>query len=59
MGIVIEEVDETLFWLEIIQTKCWSDSSYIETIIKEADELTAIFVSSLKTVKSRMSNPKS
>ena len=55
MGIVIEEADETLFWLEIIQLKRWIDFEALVSIIKEANELTSIFVSSAKTVKERVS----
>jgi four helix bundle protein len=54
MNIVLEEADETLFWLEIIKEKNWSDKSELETILKEGNELTAIFVSSLKTVNNRI-----
>jgi four helix bundle protein len=54
MNIVLEESDETLFWLEIIKEKDWSDKSELEMILKEGNELTAIFVSSLKTVNRRI-----
>lgn len=54
MEIVLEEADETLFWLEIIAEKQWIEKSVIDETWKEGNELTAIFVSSLKTVKSRM-----
>ncbi|MNL44599.1 hypothetical protein D3C87_1671850 [compost metagenome] len=55
MEIVLEEADETLFWLEIIAEKKWMDKSIIASLWKEGNELTAIFVSSLKTVKSKIS----
>ena len=54
MNIVLEEADETLFWLEIIIEKMWVDKSELEIIWKEGNELTAIFVSSLKTVNNRI-----
>ncbi|MDX6183809.1 four helix bundle protein [Flavobacterium sp. Fl-33] len=54
MNIVLEEADETLFWLEIIKEKDWSDKSELEIIWKEGNQLTAIFVSSLKTVNNRI-----
>jgi four helix bundle protein len=54
MNIVLEESDETLFWLEIIKEKMWIAKSELETIWKEGNELTAIFVSSLKTVNNRI-----
>jgi len=54
MEIVLEEADETLFWLEIIIDKTWLDRKITEPVWKEGNELTAIFVSSLKTVKSKL-----
>lgn len=51
MNIVLEESDECCFWLEIIQRKKWSN---VDLLLKEANELTAIFVTSLKTVNSRL-----
>ncbi|MDH4403205.1 MAG: four helix bundle protein [Flavobacterium sp.] len=58
MSIVIEESDETLFWLEIILEKEWLNKSQIDIIWKEGNELTAIFVSSMKTIKDRVNNSK-
>ncbi|HYD92364.1 MAG TPA: four helix bundle protein [Flavobacterium sp.] len=55
MEIVLEEADETLFWLEIISEKEWLEKELLQPILKEANELTAIFASSLKTVKSKTS----
>ena len=55
MEIVLEEADETLFWLEIISEKQWLENELLNPILKETNELTAIFVSSLKTVKSKTS----
>jgi four helix bundle protein len=56
MTIVAEEADETLFWLEIILEKQWCNKPEVDSIWKEGNELTAIFVSSLKTIKSKTSN---
>jgi len=56
MNIVLEEADETLFWLEVIKEKLWMSKTELETIWKEGNELTAIFVSSLKTVNKRMNS---
>ena len=55
VGVVIEEVDETLFWLEIIQAKSRVDNTNLAPILIEANELTSIFVSSVKTIKQRIS----
>jgi four helix bundle protein len=54
LSIVLEESDETLYWLEIIQEMNWLPSESLTPLITEANELTAIFVSSLKTVKERI-----
>ena len=54
MNIVLEEADETLFWLEIIIEKEWINKSDVEAIWNEGNELTAIFVSSLKTINNRI-----
>lgn len=51
MNIVLEEIDECCYWLEIIEQKKWAK---IDLILKEANELTAIVVTSLKTIKKRL-----
>jgi len=56
MSIVIEESDETMFWLEIVYEKQWIEKSEVDIIWKEGNELTAIFVSSMKTIKDRINN---
>lgn len=54
LKIVDEEADESLFWLEFIkdlELKC--NEQELEKLIKEADELTAIFSSAIKTIKAK------
>lgn len=51
MGIAEEEADETLFWLELMLDSKLVTRQRAERLLKEADELTAIFVASLKTAK--------
>jgi four helix bundle protein len=53
MGIVLEEADETLFWLELIQEMDIMDTGTLKPIMKENDEIIAIVVSSIKTAKNR------
>ena len=55
--IVEEECDETLFWLELIVEAELLNKEKVHSILKEADELTAIFTASGKTA--RLNNPKS
>jgi four helix bundle protein len=51
IGVVLEEADESLFWLEII-AECGYDKGspsatrLVQDLLKEADELVAIFVAS-------------
>jgi len=47
--IVEEEADETLYWLELILESKVLTGVLVEKLIKEADELTAIFTSISKT----------
>ena len=54
MNIVLEEADETLFWIEIIMAKQLVLKPELEVIWKEGNELTAIFVSALKTINNRV-----
>jgi four helix bundle protein len=51
LGVVEEEADETLFWLEVAVEANLVAGNRAQTLLKEADELTAIFVSSLKSAK--------
>jgi len=53
INIVLEEVDETLFWLEVIKAKKWVQDGRLDKLLKEADELTAIFVSTLITMNKK------
>jgi len=49
-----QEADETLFWLEIIKSKKWIKNVTLDILIKEANELTAIFVSTLKAMNKKI-----
>lgn len=51
LAIVEEECDETLYWLELIQEAKLVNFEKIESMQKEADELTAIIVASIKTAR--------
>jgi len=53
LGIVLEEADETLFWLELIVETKILRPELVAALMKEADELVAIFVSSLNKAKGR------
>jgi four helix bundle protein len=49
--IVLEECDESLFWLEVIIEAELSTAEILHLLKKEALELTQIFSSSRKTIK--------
>ncbi|MHA7130307.1 four helix bundle protein [Algoriphagus namhaensis] len=56
LGIVVEEADEKLYWLEIIVDSELATKEMITPLWKEGNELTAIFVSMLKTAKLNRDN---
>ncbi len=58
MNIVLEEVDETLFWLEIIQERNLLKNDKIKSAILEANELVSIFVTIIKNTRKRIENEK-
>ena len=51
LGIVEEEADETLFWLEMIEDAELLPASRLEALKTEANEIVAITVTSIKTAK--------
>jgi four helix bundle protein len=65
LAIVEEESDETLFWLELIVESNLVKEEHLKELIKEADELIAIFTAAGKTakanknLKSSIKSPKS
>ena len=54
--IVLEESDETIYWLEIIQNTQLSKDKSLPMLIKEANELTSIFAATTKTAKSNLTS---
>ena len=51
LAIVIEETDESAFWLEFIIDEQLMEKSKVAPLSQEADELTAIFVASQRTAR--------
>ena len=51
MGVVLEEADETVFWLELLTETGVLSEERTRDLLKEANELTAVFVASLRTSK--------
>lgn len=52
LGTVVEEMDETVFWLDLITAAAIMPNQRMKALQSEADELLAIFVASQLTVKS-------
>lgn len=53
MGIVEEEADESLYWMELLIEAGIVKSEKLEALMKEVDELLAISVASINTAKKR------
>lgn len=51
LEIVIEEADESMYWLEVITEAKLIAANITEPLLKEANELVSIFVATVKTVK--------
>jgi len=51
LSIVLEEADESHFWLDFIIDEDLLKRKLVNPLLKEAEELTAIFVSSRKTAR--------
>ncbi len=51
IGIVAEEADESVLWLELLEESGTLPSQRLQEILKEARELAAIFSASQKTAK--------
>ena len=52
IGIVEQEADETMYWLELLEEMNLIDPQQSSPLRKECDELLAIFVATGKTTKS-------
>jgi four helix bundle protein len=53
-GISLEEADECSYWLELLQEAGIVPAEKLKDLMKEADELTAIFTASIKTAKTHL-----
>ncbi len=53
LSIVLEEVDESNFWLDFIIDEQLLGEERVLPLLNEAEQLTAIFISSRKTARSR------
>ena len=53
ISIVLDEADETAFWLEFIIDENLLKETLVKPLLHEAEELTAIFASSRKTASTK------
>ena len=51
LGVVLEEADETVFWLELLQEGTIFPAGKLRDLLQEANELVSIFVSSVRTAR--------
>lgn len=51
LGIVLEETDESLFWIDLLIDTGIASIDEVRPLRREANELVCIFVASLKTAK--------
>ena len=53
MGVVEEELDESIYWIELLVESGILKSTTVEFLVKEANELLSITVASINTAKRR------
>lgn len=49
----LQELDETAYWLELLKDSGISNTEKLTPLLRETDELTAIFVTIVKKVKNK------
>ena len=57
IGVVLEEADESLFWLELATRTELVPEGTLHAVAQEADELVAIFVATRCTARMRLAKP--
>jgi len=55
IGIVVEEIDETIFWIELMADTEIFKKERLKDLVTKANELLAIFAASQRTARSSMS----
>jgi four helix bundle protein len=51
LGVVLEEADETAFWLDLMKEADVFPEEKLQDIVRESRELASIFVASVRTAK--------
>ena len=57
MGIVEEEADESLYWIELLVAANLVDEQRVQNLLDETNELLAIIVTSIRTARRNRANP--
>lgn len=58
LGVMQEEGDETIFWLELLGDTGIIDSARLHSLIEEANQLTAIATAARKTTEQKLHSRK-
>lgn len=58
LGVVVEEVDESAFWMELIVEGGVMPAKRVEKLLQEANELVAITAKARKTAANKAQRPK-
>ena len=59
MGIVEEEADECVYWMDLLEASGRLTAKQVQTTVQEAGELTAISVASIRTARRTAAEAKS
>jgi len=59
LGIVEEEADESLYWMELLIEAGLVSQARMIDLMTETNEIVAMIVASIKTLRQKQSNPKS
>ncbi|MHB8652982.1 MAG: four helix bundle protein [Terriglobia bacterium] len=51
IGVVVEEIDESIFWLELLGETAIVEQGRLQSLLAEANELLAIFAASQHTAR--------
>lgn len=57
LGVVEQELDETIMWLELLTETNIVSESKLSDLMDESDQLIRIFVTSIKNTKQRIKRP--
>ena len=53
LAIVEEEADETIYWLELLVESKVVETSHVNSLLRECNEIVAMVVASIKTLRGR------